>query len=152
VDPTADNFRDVREMAIALKDLLALLGLKSYAMTTGSRGLHVIVPLDSVAGFETARQFARDVVHGLRDAYPDRVTRDQRRPSNNGRVLIDITSNDYGKTAVAPYSLRAKPGAPIATPLDWSEVPDAHLHSQRYYLRNIFRRLESIGGDPWKSI
>ncbi len=152
LNPTGDDFRPVREMAIALRDILALLGLKSYPMTTGSRGLHVSVPLDRSAGFDTVSRFARDVVHGLTDAYPDVVTAEQLQSSRKGSVSIDVTRNAYAQTSVAPYSLRAKPGAPIATPLDWSEVSESRLQPQRYNLRNIFRRLSAIGADPWNSM
>jgi len=81
LDPTIDDFRDVREMAVALRDLLSALGLNSYPMTTGSRGLHVSVPLDRSADFNTVRNFARDVAHGLMDAYPEVVTMEQRKSS-----------------------------------------------------------------------
>src|SRR5262249_9857048 len=89
LDPTRDDFRDVREMALALRDLLALLGLKSFPMTTGSRGLHVRVPLDGNDSFEAVRQFALDVAHGLTDAYPETLTIERQESARSGRVFID---------------------------------------------------------------
>ena len=66
-------------------------------------------------------------------------------------LFLDVMRNAYAQTAVAPYSLRPNPGAPVATPLEWDEVSDPRLHSQRYNLKNIFRRLDKRG-DPWQDI
>lgn len=150
-DPTSHDFRVVREMAFALRDLLAELGLESFPMTTGSRGLHVSVPLDTTQGFDTVRDFARDVAHALTDAYPDVVTTTQQKKARGGKLFVDVLRNAYAQTAVAPYGLRTRPGAPVATPLEWSEVSDSRLSSQRYNIRNIRKRLDAHG-DPWKSI
>jgi bifunctional non-homologous end joining protein LigD len=150
LDPSADNFIDVGDMAIALRDILALLGLKSYAMTTGSRGVHVTVPLDGSAGFDMVRQFAVDVARGLVDAYPDVVTT-YRTASREGMVFVDTSRNAYAQAAVVPYAVRAIKGAPIAAPLTWDELADAQLHSQSFNLRNMRDRLERRQ-DPWKSM
>jgi bifunctional non-homologous end joining protein LigD len=150
LNPSADNFIDVGDMAIALRDILALLGLRSYAMTTGSRGVHVAVPLDGSADFDMVRQFAMDVAHGLGDAYPDVVT--TYRPSpREGMVFVDTGRNGVARAAVAPYALRAMKGAPVAAPLTWDEISDAQLHSQSFNLRNICDRLEHVE-DPWKAM
>jgi bifunctional non-homologous end joining protein LigD len=150
LDPSSDDFRVVREMALGLRDLLRELGLESFPMTTGSRGLHVSVPLDGTDDFEAVRDFARDVAHGLADAYPDIVTTAQLKKARRGRLFVDVMRNAYAQTVVSPYALRAKTGAPVATPLDWSEV-DRRLHSQRFTIRNIFQRLKA-NGDAWVSI
>jgi len=151
LDPVDDDFGVVREMAIALRDLLHQLGLASFPMVTGSRGLHVSIPLDRSSDFETVREFARDVAHGLADAYPEIATGSRRMGPRNRRLFIDVMRNAYSQTAVAPYSIRALPGLPVAVPLNWSELTGSHASPRRYNLRNIFRRLEALG-DPWKSI
>jgi bifunctional non-homologous end joining protein LigD len=149
LDPTEDDFRTVRDMAIGLRDILTALGLKSFPMTTGSRGLHVSVPLDQAVDFGFVRAFATDVAHGLVDAFPDVVTMAQRKTNRKGRLFIDVMRNAYAQTAVAPYSLRAKPGAPVAFPLTWDELADPKLHSQRYNIRTVLRHVHEHG-DAWK--
>jgi bifunctional non-homologous end joining protein LigD len=151
LDPAGEDFGPVRRTAFALRELLDEVGLKGFPMTTGSRGLHVSIPLNREMDFDRVRAFARTVAELLAQRDPRQVTVAARKDQRRGRVYIDVMRNAYAQTAVAPYALRAKPGAPIATPLDWDELSDARLHSQRYNLRNIFQRIETVG-DPWKSI
>ncbi len=151
LDPSTKDFGVVRDMAAALRDVLQELGLRSYPMTTGSRGLHVSVPLDQTADFDAVREFARDVAHGLADAFPGLVTTAIRKEKRKRKLFIDVMRNGYAQTAVAPYALRALPGAPVATPLDWEEVSSSRLGAQRYNIQNIFRRLQERG-DAWQSI
>jgi bifunctional non-homologous end joining protein LigD len=82
---------------------------------------------------------------------PERLTTEQRKNKRRGRLFVDIQRNAYAQTAVAPYAVRPQPGAPVATPLEWEELGDRTLRSQRYTLKNLFRRLER-DGDPWKHI
>jgi bifunctional non-homologous end joining protein LigD len=151
LDPPGEDFGAVRRTAVALRELLESIGLKSFPMTTGSRGLHVTVVLNRDADFDHVRSFARSVAQLLSSRHPDHATVAARKNQRGGRVYIDVMRNGYAQTAVAPYALRAKPGAPVATPLDWDELSDKRLHSQRFTLQNIFRRIER-DGDPWKSI
>jgi len=148
--PSGDAFTPVREAARALCDLLRELGLEPFLMTTGSRGLHVTVPLDREADFDRVRTFARRVADHLAGRHPDRWTTEQRKDKRRGRLFLDTMRNAYAQTGVAPYALRARPGAPVATPLHWSEL-DAHLHPRRYHAGNLFRRLAQKE-DPWKKI
>ena len=150
LDPPGDDFGPVRQTAFALRELLESLGLKAFPMTTGSRGLHVSLPLNREMEFDRVRAFARDVAELLSRQHPDQITVAARKDQRHGRVYIDVMRNAYAQTAVAPYALRAKPGAPVATPLNWDELSDRRLSSQRYNLKNILRRIEE--GDPWKSI
>jgi len=151
LDPPSTNFVPVRQTAFALRELLESIGLKAYPMTTGSRGLHISVPLNRDLNFDQVRAFARTTAELLASRHPEQVTIAARKEKRRGLVYIDVMRNAYAQTAVAPYSLRAKPGAPVATPLDWDELSDARLHSQHYNLKNIFHRIER-NGDPWKSI
>jgi bifunctional non-homologous end joining protein LigD len=151
LDPSVDDFALVRRTALALRSMLEELGLASFPMTTGSRGLHVSVPLDREAGFDDVRAFARTVAESLAGQNPRELTTEARKEQRRGRLFIDTLRNAYAQTAVAPYALRAKPGAPVAAPLDWDELSDRRLHSQRYTLKNIIRRIEAQG-DPWKAI
>jgi bifunctional non-homologous end joining protein LigD len=151
LDPADDDFRFVKKLAFAMRDQLEDLGLMSFPMTTGSRGLHVSVPLAAESDFDTVRDFAARIAEQITGQFPDRVTMESRKRARHGRLFLDIMRNAFAQTAVAPYSLRPIAGAPIATPLDWDEVADSRLHSQRYNLKNIFRRLEKRG-DPWGDI
>lgn len=147
LDPV-DGFATARRAALDLRALLAELSLPALVKTTGSKGLHVHVPLDRTADFDTARTFARDVATVLVERYPKRYTLEQRKNARKGRLYLDIMRNAYGQTAVPLYAVRARPGAPIATPLDWTELDDSDLRPDRYTLRTIHERLER-DGDPW---
>lgn len=149
LDPPDDDFAPVRAAAQALRDLLRDLGLVPFVMTTGSRGAHVVVPLDRSADFDATRAFAKDVGKLLAQRQPEELTVAFRKEARGDRLFLDYLRNAYGQNSVAPYAIRAKPGAPIATPLDWDELSDADLHSQTYTVRNIFRRLGQKD-DPWK--
>jgi bifunctional non-homologous end joining protein LigD len=148
LDPPDDDFELVRHGALALHDLLDEIGLIAHVMTTGSRGLHVAVALEGSSEFDTVRQFARDVGSVLSGREPDRITVESRKQARRGRLFVDYLRNSYAQNSVAPYAVRAKPGAPVATPLDWDELGDRELHAQTYTTQNIFRRLGQKA-DPW---
>jgi bifunctional non-homologous end joining protein LigD len=120
-------------------------------MTTGSRGMHVTVPIDGRMDFDDVRTFAGDIADELVARHPNQVTTEVRKAERKGRLFVDTLRNAYGQHAVAPYSVRPLPGAPVATPLDWSEVGDAKLTARSFTMPDIERRLES-SGDPWKGI
>jgi bifunctional non-homologous end joining protein LigD len=151
LDPPGDDFADARAAALWLRELLEELGLPSFVKTTGGKGLHLTVPLDRGADFDTVRGFARDLAEVLAGRHPDRLTTEQRINQREGRLYLDAGRNAYAQTAVSPYAVRAKPGATVATPLDWDEVEDASLRPSRFTWRTIFERLEA-GHDPWKAL
>jgi bifunctional non-homologous end joining protein LigD len=146
-----DGFELVKAAARAHRDLLRELGLVPFVMTTGSRGLHVVVPVERRQDFDDTRAFARDVAGLLAHRHPERFTVKQRKSARGNRLFLDVMRNAYAQTAAAPYSVRARPGAPVATPLDWHELSDAELGPQSWTITNIFRRLGQKG-DPWKDI
>jgi bifunctional non-homologous end joining protein LigD len=150
--PDDEHFAAVRTLALGLREILeGDLGLAAFVKTTGSKGLHVQVPLNAREDFDSVRDFAQQVALRLAAAQPDLVTTEQRRQTRHGLIYADIMRNAYAQTAVAPYSVRARPGAPVATPLHWSEVADDGLTARRFTLRNITARLAELGraGDPW---
>ncbi|MGH8162221.1 MAG: non-homologous end-joining DNA ligase [Gammaproteobacteria bacterium] len=151
LDPADDDFDTVRSAARALHEALDTLDLACFLMTTGSRGLHVVVPLDRGSDFDAVRDFARRLADRVTERAPDEFTTEQRKNKRAGRLFLDTTRNAYGQTAVAPYAVRAKPGAPVAAPLEWKELNDAKLTSRRYHLGNIARGLRQRE-DPWRSI
>lgn len=151
LDPPDDAFGPIRAAARSLREVLEAIGLAPFVMTTGSRGLHVVVPLDRSAGFDTVRDFAHDLARLLARRAPDDLTVEIRKAKRRGRLFLDYLRNAYGQNAVAPYAVRARPGAPIATPLDWDELGGSDMHAQYYTVENIFRRLGQKD-DPWAAI
>ena len=134
-----------------LKIFLRSKGLVPFVMTTGSRGLHVIVPLIPDLDFDTVRAYARKIADQAVAQNPQHLTTALRKSKRHGRVFIDIGRNAYAQTAVAPYAIRAYPEAPVATPLCWSELKLKELTSRRYTIKNIFQRF-SEQDDPWKNM
>ncbi|MFI0775709.1 non-homologous end-joining DNA ligase [Streptomyces sp. NPDC021212] len=145
-DGKGSGFEEVRWAARQVCGLLGELGLPGLLMTTGSRGLHVIVPLDRRADFDTVRAFARDAADTLADRHPDRLTTEMRKDRRGGRLYLDIQRNAYAQTAVTPYAVRARPGAPVAAPIDATELDDPALAADRWTLRTFEERLHD---GPW---
>ncbi|MDL0430233.1 non-homologous end-joining DNA ligase [Marinobacter sp. TBZ242] len=151
LDPPGDDFEPVRQAAYLVANGMRQCGLTPYVKTTGSRGLHIVAPLKPEADFERVRSLARKLAQALANAYPEQLTTEQRKQKRRGRLYLDIMRNAFGQTAVAPYSVRAKPHAPIATPLEWDELADHKLGPQRFTLANIFRRMGQRD-DPWQDM
>jgi bifunctional non-homologous end joining protein LigD len=152
LDPPDDHrFDQVKHLALRLRELLeGELGLTAFVKTTGGKGLHVHVPLNASDDFDTVRGFARQASEVLAAREPDSLTVEQRKDSRNDRVYSDVMRNAYAQTAVAPYSVRARPGAPVATPLDWAELEDPGLTPHQFTLRTMAGRLDRLGSaDPW---
>jgi bifunctional non-homologous end joining protein LigD len=150
LDPPAEEaFDGVRRVALDLRRLLEEdLGLTTYVKTTGGKGLHVHVPLRGDEGFDPVRDFARAVAElMIRDA-PDRLTLQQRVDQRGNRIYLDVQRNGYAQMAVAPYSVRARPAATVAAPLQWAEVEDAELNPRRFTMRTMGDRLATTQ-DPW---
>ncbi len=148
LDPTDDDFEQVRKAAIQLRKILTELGLSVFVKTTGSRGLHVTSPLDRKADFELVYSFAKKIARLIVKIDPENLTVEQRIINRGRKVFIDTLRNNYAQTAVAPYALRAIAGAPIATPLEWHELEDANIQPQSFKLRNILQLLGKRV-DPW---
>jgi bifunctional non-homologous end joining protein LigD len=124
------------------------LGLARYVQTSGSRGLHIVVPLRADADFDTVRQFARDVADVVVADDDAHRTVEARKDKRGDRVYLDIMRNAYAQTAVAPYSVRARAGAPVATPLQWDELDARGLRADRFTIVDLPKRLAGQG-DPW---
>jgi bifunctional non-homologous end joining protein LigD len=148
LDPSDSDFATVRATARATAGVLDDLGLARYVQTTGSRGLHVVVPVRGDTDFDTARQFARDVAEVVIADDARHRTLEARKDKRGDRVYLDVMRNAYAQTAVAPYSVRTRPGAPVATPLEWDELDSRGLRADRFTIRDIPKRL-AAQGDPW---
>jgi len=151
LDPSADDFAVVKATARAVADLLTQIGLVPYVQTTGSRGLHVVTPIRGDADYDTARRFARDIAEVIVADDPDHRTVEMRKANRGDRVYIDVMRNAYAQTAVAPYAVRARRGAPVATPLRWDELDRRGLRADLFTLRDVPKRVAE-NGDPWADI
>lgn len=150
LDPPGDDFDAVRFAAGALRDLLRELGLDPFPMTTGGRGLHLLVPLDRRADFDAVRGFARDVSEVLAARHPDHLTTEAWKNKRRGRLFLDIMRNSYAQTAVPPYAVRARAGAPVAVPVTWRELAHPELTGASWNTRNVAARLRRK--DPWQGL
>ncbi|WP_045801022.1 non-homologous end-joining DNA ligase [Flagellimonas lutaonensis] len=149
LDPPNGNFSLVIKAAKALHDLLEQkMGLHTFVMTTGSRGLHIAAPLDGTQNFDETREFAKRVADYLCRRNPKEFTTAIRKKDRKNRLFVDYLRNAYAQTAIAPFSVRALKGAPVATPLYWSELDNKKLNAQSFDINSIFQRLKKKG-DPW---
>jgi bifunctional non-homologous end joining protein LigD len=146
LDPPDDDFGLVVFAAIAVKEKVEGLGFRAFVMTTGSRGLHVVIPLDRSADYDTVHEYTRRMAEVIAKDHPDRLTHDIVKDRRKGRLFLDYMRNTFGQTHVAPYSVRPKKGAPVATPVTWEELDS--INSQSYNIRNVSERLKNKG-DPW---
>ncbi len=151
LDPPEDGgeVAPVRDAARRVRDLLDELGLATFVQTSGSRGFHVVAPLRPEAGFDEISTFTADVAELIASQDPERLTVERRKAKRAGRLFLDVGRNVYAQTAVAPYSVRPKDGAPVATPIEWSELPRTEPRS--YTLTSVPRRL-ARKSDPWASM
>ena len=158
LDPSGDDLDPVRDAARELRSVLDDLGLEPRVKSTGSRGLHVVVDvIDGGAGpngrgggepadYDLTKRFARAVAEEIEPRGP--FTLEQRKERRGGKLFLDVLRNSAANHAVAPYSLRPLPEAPVAAPLEWDEALSSSFDPRRITLRNVFRRLGQTD-DPW---
>lgn len=149
LDPSTDDLALVRRATRAVRDVLDDLGVTACLKTTGSRGYHVLVPLRPELGFDDVRDVARRVATRVVEGDPDSFTTEQRKDRRGRRVFVDVLRNGYGQTVVPPYALRARPGAPVATPIDWDEL--SRVEPDHFTISSVVPRL-SERGDPWHGL
>ena len=147
--PDGTSLADLRAAVRNVRDEFERVGLTPYLQATGGRGYHVTAALDGSAGYDEVLPLARDLARRLVDARPDRLTDEIRKDKRGDRIFLDVNRNAYGQTAIAPYSLRARPGAPAATPLDWPEL--SRVEPGRFGLHNLPRRV-ARKTDPWADL
>lgn len=150
LDPTDNDFKKVQHAAKLVKNLLQELGFEPFVMTTGSRGLHVWVSLRRVHTFDEVKKFAHTFAQTIVERDPKLCTTEIRKEKRGNKVFIDWLRNAFGQTGVAPYAVRAKPGAPVATPITWDAAFEANMSPQKYTIQNIFSALKKRK-DPWQN-
>jgi bifunctional non-homologous end joining protein LigD len=141
-------FRDVVRAAIEVRDRLEAIGLRSFVKTTGGKGLHVVVPIEPVDEWRDAKAFAKGFSEAMAADSPDRYLTRIGKAERIGRIFIDYLRNDPTSTAVGPYSTRSRPGAPVATPLEWQEVGN-DLDPKAFTVDTVPKRLAGLKRDPW---
>jgi bifunctional non-homologous end joining protein LigD len=151
LDPSKDQPDVLRSTALGIRDLLAELGLPSWVKTSGSKGFHIVVPLDGRAGFEDVSKFANTVGRVLVDRNPDQLTQEFSKADRGDRIYIDTGRNGYGATLAAPYAVRPKLGAPVSAPCTWEEVEIGEAGPQTFTLRAMVARLAGAG-DAWSGM
>lgn len=142
-------FADVRRAAIEVRDVLDSLGLASFAMLTGGKGIHVIAPIARRNSWDEVKTFSHDLANRLADSAPDRYVANMSKKKRKGRIFIDYLRNERGSTAIAPFSPRRRDGATVATPVSWDELPRM-TSAGAFTIETLDKRLGSLKADPWK--
>ncbi|HEX4781953.1 MAG TPA: non-homologous end-joining DNA ligase [Usitatibacter sp.] len=143
-------WRDVMAAARLLRERLEALKLESFVKTTGGKGLHVVVPLAPKHDWDEVKVFSRTIAESLAAESPARFTAKMAKKERTRRIFIDYLRNSPGATAVAAYSVRAREGAPVSTPLHWDEVA-GRMKPSSFHAGNVVRRLRGLHSDPWKT-
>jgi bifunctional non-homologous end joining protein LigD len=139
------DFETVKKAAADLKDHLADIGLTSWPLLSGGKGVHVVVPLVPKAEWPEARSFCERFARALSQAEPDRFTANLKKVNRKGKIFIDYLRNQRGSTAVLPYVARAREGAPVAAPVTWTELRD--IDSPKHFtIRDAAELLERATG------
>jgi bifunctional non-homologous end joining protein LigD len=148
LDPSTDDVASVRAAAIALRDLLDKLTLPSWIKTTGSRGFHIVVPLDGKTPMGQAARFADAVGKMFVSLAPEALTQEFNKVDRRGRIYVDTGRNGYHSTFAAAYTVRARRGAPVSAPCTWEEVERGDVGPATLTTRNVPERVDEIG-DLW---
>lgn len=149
LDPDAAlDFTDVRTAAREVREVLAATGLESFALLTGGKGVHVIAPIERRRTWDEVKAFAKGLAENLARAAPERYVASASKKRRRRKIFVDWLRNERGATAISPYSLRSRPGAPVATPVTWSELSRLD-NAATYSLDNIETRLARLRADPW---
>ena len=148
LDPSSDDRDLVRAAAIGLRELLDKLGLTSWVKTTGSKGYHIVVPLDGTADMGKVARFANEVGTLFTKLAPDALTQEFSKADRRGRIYVDTGRNGYSATFAAPYTVRAKRGAPVSAPCTWEEIERGEVDPGTFTLQNMPARIEAVG-DLW---
>jgi bifunctional non-homologous end joining protein LigD len=148
LDPSNDDVGAVRTAAIALRDLLQKLTLKSWIKTTGSKGFHILVPLDGDATVSQVARFADAVGRMFVSLAPEALTQEFSKLDRRGRIYVDTGRNGHHSTFAAAYTVRARRGAPVSAPCTWSEIERGEVAPATFTVRNVLERVRKIG-DVW---
>lgn len=151
LDPGADvPWEAVVDGAVRVRERLSALGLESFVKTSGGKGLHVVAPLARRHPWEVVRELSRAVAEEVAREAPERFLTSASREEREGKIYLDYLRNAWSASAVAPYSTRSRPGAPVSFPLSWEEVQSG-VRPEDFTVRTVPERVRS-GEDPWKGM
>jgi len=151
LDPSVEQHDVLRAAALGLRDLLGELGLTSWVKTSGSKGFHIVIPLDGTVDFRVVAEFAHAVGTRLVTRNPGHLTQEFSKVDRGGRILVDTGRNGYSATFAAAYAVRARRGAPVSAPCTWPEVERGEVHPTTFTLRTMPERMAQVG-DLWSEM
>ena len=152
LDPAPEvPWKVVVESARLVRDFLQELGLESFPKTTGGKGLHLVIPIQRRHDWTTAKEFCKNVAEAIEAAAESRFTANMSKRVRTNRIFVDYLRNGRGATAIAAYSPRSRPGAPVSVPLTWAEV-SSRITSDHFTIRNVMKRLAGLSEDPWAAM
>jgi bifunctional non-homologous end joining protein LigD len=151
LDPSVEDGAALRRAALGLRELLAERGLKSWVKTSGSKGFHIVVPLEPEADYGTVARFAEGVGSEMVRRDPDHLTQEFAKVDRGDRILVDTGRNGYSATFAAAYAVRAKAGAPVSAPCTWEEIERGEAGPRSFTLRNMGERVGKVG-DLWAGL
>jgi bifunctional non-homologous end joining protein LigD len=151
LDPSTDDSRALQQAALAVRDMLAEAGLRSWVKTSGSKGFHIVVPLDGEDGFEEVMALADAVGRQLVERHPCQLTLEFLKADREGRIFVDIGRNEYSATFACAYAVRARAGAPVSAPCTWDELAEGRVEPTSFGLRSMLERVAQVG-DVWADL
>jgi bifunctional non-homologous end joining protein LigD len=148
-DPADDvPWSELVDAVKLLKTLLEELGFRAFIKTTGGKGLHVVLPIRPTLGWDDIKAFTKAIAELMVQSFPERFIATMTKSKRHGKIFVDYLRNAEGATAIAPYSLRARAHAPVATPISWEEL-ESDIRREHFNLRNVPERLANMKTDPW---
>lgn len=151
LDPLDDDADALRGATLLLRDMLAELGCATWVKTTGSKGFHVVIPLDGGAEWTEVARFSHEVGRRLVQRDPEHLTQEFYKADRGGRILIDTGRNEFSATHAATYAVRPKPTAPVSVPCTWEEVENGKVGPRTFTLKGMAARLDRVG-DLWSDL
>jgi bifunctional non-homologous end joining protein LigD len=148
LDPSVEDVGAVQRAALVVRDVLAEAGLASWVKTSGSKGFHIVAPLDSESDFEDVSALADVIGRRVVEREPELLTMEFMKADRGGRIFMDINRNDYGATFASAYAVRARPGAPVSAPCTWDEIADGSVAPTSFNVRSMLDRVATVG-DLW---
>jgi bifunctional non-homologous end joining protein LigD len=151
LDPSREEPDVLREAALAVRAVLLELGLRSWVKTSGSKGFHIVVPLDTQLAHDAVWRFAHGVGAVLVLRLPEQLTQEFLKTERAGRILVDTGRNGFSATFAAAYAVRPKPGAPVSAPCTWEEIETGRIHPQSFSLQTMGQRMDQVG-ELWEEL
>jgi bifunctional non-homologous end joining protein LigD len=151
LDPAEDDPDVLRRAALDVRDVLSELDLPAWVKTSGSKGFHIVLPLDGKSNFDEVAAFGLAVAQQLVERDPDHLTLEFAKVDRAGRIYVDVGRNGYSATFAAAYAVRSKPGAPVSAPCTWDEVERGTVEPRSFDLRSMPKRIDAVG-DLWADL